>query len=472
MTRHTTFRFCLDPTVEQTALLSQHAGAARFAFNQTLQIVKESLDAKNREPQAKVPWTGFDLINAFNAWKKTEAAGRIFIVGSDGTTAVSVTGLHWRTQVCQQVFEEAAVDLSRALSSWLVSRNKTSETTRIGFPKFKKKGQTNPSFRLRCRKPKVGPPTIRVGDHHPRAVTLPGIGAVRVHDDTRRLRRLIRSNRARIMFATLTLRGGRWWVNLTIAAASLHGASQHAPRADGDTRGWVGVDLGLLVFAVGATADGHELFKITEPPRALAIGTARERRLSKSWARKQRGSANQRRAAARLARHHRTIRNTRHHFLHQVSNQLVKTHDRLALEDLNIGGLLRNRRLARSISDAAWAEFARMLVYKQSWRNGQVVFVDQWYPSSKTCANCGSVKTTMPLSNRIFACEVCGTSRDRDLNAAINLAVWAERAQSQDLETRGLVTNARRWEGTGPRNRAGETGPSEAGTEGHSATAG
>src|SRR5271170_7713666 len=93
MSRHTTFRFCLDPTVAQSEVLARHAGASRFAFNQCLRMVKTGFTARKADPDADVPWTGFDLINAFNAWKTTEAAGRVFVVDSHGVADVRVTGL-------------------------------------------------------------------------------------------------------------------------------------------------------------------------------------------------------------------------------------------------------------------------------------------------------------------------------------------------------------------------------------------
>src|SRR5260370_10794721 len=118
MSRHTTFRFCLNPTVEQHEVLARHAGASRFAFNQCLKMVKAALTHGKTDPDTDLPWTGFDLINAFNAWKTTAAAGRVFTVGGDGVAQIVVTGLPWRREVCQQVFEEAAVDLGRGIKSW------------------------------------------------------------------------------------------------------------------------------------------------------------------------------------------------------------------------------------------------------------------------------------------------------------------------------------------------------------------
>lgn len=191
MARYTTFRFCLDPTVEQSEVLARHGGASRFAFNQCLRMVKTALTGRKTDPSIAVPWTGFDLINAFNAWKKTADAGRVFTVDSTGVADTTVTGLPWRREVCQQVFEEAAVDLGKGLSAWSDSRCGKRKGKRVGFPRFKRKTGDIPSFRLRNKHPKGKPAAIRVGEHTPRSVTLPGIGPIRVHDDTRRLRRML-----------------------------------------------------------------------------------------------------------------------------------------------------------------------------------------------------------------------------------------------------------------------------------------
>ncbi|MGB6209839.1 helix-turn-helix domain-containing protein [Mycobacterium sp.] len=98
MSRHTTFKFCLDPTVEQHDLFARHAGASRFAFNQCLRMVKTALTERKTDPDTPVPWTGFDLINVFNDWKKTEDAGRVFAVSTDGVAEAVVTGLAWRNR--------------------------------------------------------------------------------------------------------------------------------------------------------------------------------------------------------------------------------------------------------------------------------------------------------------------------------------------------------------------------------------
>lgn len=466
MTRHTTFKFCLNPDVHVLQLLDRHAGASRFAFNQCLRMVKSALAARRIDPTIGLSWTGFDLIKAFNGWKKTEAAGRIFAVDSAGVAEVRVTGLAWRNRVCQQVFEEAAVDCGRALSAWSDSRRRKRKGRPIGFPRFKKKTRDTPAFRLRNKYSKGGRPAIRIGETHPRSVTLPGVGSLRVRDDTRRLRRLLAKGRARILFATVSHHGGRWWVALNVEAADLHIAHRHRPREAGDRSGWIGIDRGLAVFAVAATANGCEVARFDGAPKPRAGGMRQQRRLSKLLSRKQKGSHNRRRVAARPARHHQHVANIRRHFLHKVSNELVKTHDRLILEALNVAGMLRNHSLAALITDAGWAAFATQVHYKQTWRGGEIATADRWYPSSKRCAACGLINPDLPLNERVFGCS-CGYSADRDLNAAVNLAQWAQNHHSDPRTPKrgGRVNNARRRDGADQHPGVGETSPNDAGTD-------
>jgi putative transposase len=132
--RHTTFRFALNPTPTQQGALARHAGASRYAYNQCLRTVTDAIQARKRDPRVKVPWSGFDLINSFNAWKKSEDAGRVFIAAPDGTIVKQVTGLCWRQEVSAQVFEEAAVDLGHALAAYGVLGPARVGTTGSAFP--------------------------------------------------------------------------------------------------------------------------------------------------------------------------------------------------------------------------------------------------------------------------------------------------------------------------------------------------
>jgi len=487
--RHTTFRFALSPTPAQAALLVRHAGASRFAYNQCLQLVTDARAAEKLDPQARMPWSGFDLINAFNVWKRSEAAGRVFVVAPDGTITKQVTGLAWRHELSAQVFEEAAVDLGSALAAYTEARSSKGSPhrrCRVGFPRHKKKGHCRDSFRLRNKRGGSGRYCIQVGEDHPRSVTLPRIGTLRVHDDTRRLRRLlcpvehlhpetgrlVLAPRAKILFATVSRHADRWYVSLNVHAPDLHPLRHHPPRRDQDQSGWVGLDRGLAAFAVAATSDGTEVGRF-RAPKPLARRLGRLRRRCRALSRTKLHSRSRAKVARRLSKEHARIANTRRSFLHEVSSQLVKTHDRLCLEDLTVANLLRNRHLARAVADAGWAEFARQLAYKQAWHGGQVMVADRWFPSTRTCSRCGLVKQDMRLAERAFGCGGCGLVIDRDRNAAANLAAWAERhhAQVPDRQAGGRVINAPGGEGAGRRRGDGATGPGERGTDAHAIAA-
>jgi putative transposase len=480
--RHTTFRFALAPTPAQAAMLVRHAGASRFAYNQCLQLVAVARAAKRADHQAKVPWSGFDLINAFNAWKRSEVAGRVFVAAPDGAVTKQVTGLAWRHEVSAQVFEEAAVDLGRALSAYAQANSGSRKGRGAGFPRRKRKGRCRDSFRLRNKQGKSGAPVIRIGVGHPRSVTLPTIGTIRVHDDTRRLRRLLRpaahldpdtrqpvvAPRAKVVFATVSRHGSRWYVSLNVQAPDFHTERRHPPRPAEDGGGFAGVDRGLAAFAVVATADGTEVGRF-EAPKPLQRGMVGLRRRSRAVSRAQSRSCNRAKASRRLSRQHARIANTRRSFLHEVSSQLVKTHDRLCVEDLTVANLMGNRHLARAIGDAAWNELARQLTYKAAWFGAELVVCDRWFASTKTCSGCGMVKQHLRLAERIYCCAGCGLAIDRDCNAAANLAAWAEQYHDQapDRRAGGRVTNAPGGEGAGHHRGDGATDPNEGGTDAH-----
>ena len=484
--RHTTFRYAIAPTPTQAAMLARHAGASRFAYNQCLRLVVDALAAKRAGSEAEVPWSGFDLINAFNAWKRGESAGRVFVAAPNGTITKQVTGLGWRHEVSAQVFEEAAVDLGRGLSAFSHAKTSNRKGRRVGFPRWKRKGRCGDSFRLRNKHARGGKFLIRVGEGHPRSVTLPAIGAVRVHDDTRRLRRLLRpvahldpdtgqpvmAPRARILFATVSRHGSRWYVGLNVLAPDFHAERRHPAHLADDDHGFVGLDRGLVAFAVAATADGTVVGRF-ESPMPLRRDILRLRRLSRRTSLTQSRSFNRAKAIRRLSRQHARIADVRRHFLHEVSSQLVQTHDRLCLEDLAVANLMTNRRLARAIGDAAWSELARQLTYKAAWFGTELVVCDRWFASTKTCCWCGMVKQQMGLAERTFRCAGCGLVIDRDRNAAANLAAWAERshAQAPDRQAGGRVIKAPGGEGTDRRLGDGGTCPSEGGTEAHASMA-
>jgi putative transposase len=199
----------------------------------------------------------------------------------------------------------------------------------------------------------------------------------------------------------------RWYVTFAIDTA--------APAPLDETGHAVGVDLGVKDFAV--VSDGERI----PNPRHLerkARGLARyQRRL----ARCRKGSANRARAVAKVARAHRKVRHARADFLHKASTRLVRGNDMIVIEDLAVANMVKNRRLARVISDCGWGEFRRQLEYKCERYSRDLIVIDRWYPSSKTCSACGHLLAELSLSTRTWQCPSCRARHDRDLNAAKNI---------------------------------------------------
>jgi putative transposase len=138
-------------------------------------------------------------------------------------------------------------------------------------------------------------------------------------------------------------------------------------------------------------------------------------------ARKEKGSANRAKARLRVARVHARIADRRRDLLHKLTTRLVRENQLVVIEDLAVRNMLRNRSLARAISDASWSELRSMLEYKCGWYGRDLVVVDRWLPSSKTCSACGYLLDTLPLRVRVWMCPGCGASHDRDVNAARNI---------------------------------------------------
>jgi putative transposase len=181
----------------------------------------------------------------------------------------------------------------------------------------------------------------------------------------------------------------------------------------------VGIDLGVKTLLTGVDNDGTE---ITVPgPRPMQAALRRMRRASHAHSRKRPGSANRRKSAARLARIHARVAAIRSDALHKATSALAARYETIVCEDLNVAGMSRNRRLARVVADQGFGRARRLLGYKTIWNGGALVVADRWYPSSKTCSGCGTVKAKLALSERMFRCETCGLVADRDANAAINL---------------------------------------------------
>jgi putative transposase len=200
---------------------------------------------------------------------------------------------------------------------------------------------------------------------------------------------------------------GRWYVTFSVAV--------DGPGPARETGHAVGVDLGLKDFAV--TSDGQRIAN----PRHLERKARNLTRYQRRMARCQKVSANRVKAKAKAARAHRKVRNARRDFLHRTSTRLARENDIIVIEDLAVRNMVRNQHLARAISDSGWGEFRRQLEYKCNRYGRELVVIDRWYPSSKTCSACGHLLAKLSLSTRHWTCPSCRTRHDRDINAARNL---------------------------------------------------
>jgi putative transposase len=200
---------------------------------------------------------------------------------------------------------------------------------------------------------------------------------------------------------------GRWYVSFAVDTAD--------PEQLPATGAVVGIDLGVKDFAV--TSGGEKI----PNPRHLERKARNLARYQRRMARCQKGSANRAKAKAKVARAHRKVRAARTDFLHKTSTRIIRNHDVIVIEDLNVSGMVRNHALARAISDCGWGEFRRMVEYKADRYGRHLIVTDRWYPSSKTCSACGHLLATLSLSTRTWQCPSCGTRHDRDINAAKNI---------------------------------------------------
>jgi len=200
---------------------------------------------------------------------------------------------------------------------------------------------------------------------------------------------------------------GRWYVSFAIEVAD----PEQLPATDAVA----GIDLGIKDFAV--TSDGVKI----PNPRKLARREQALARYQRRLARCQRGSANRAKARAKVARAHRKVRASRADFLHRTSTALVRDHDVIVIEDLAVQNMVRNRSLAKVISDCGWGTFRQMIEYKAARAGRHLIVIGRWYPSSKTCSACGYLLAELSLNTRTWRCPSCRTRHDRDINAAKNI---------------------------------------------------
>jgi putative transposase len=251
--------------------------------------------------------------------------------------------------------------------------------------------------------------------HGSRAVHLPMIGKVRTLEDMSWLTDRIGDGRARVIGTTVREQAGRWWVSFQLEIDRTDINERRAVSSDAPA---CGIDVGVKTFATIVDDDGT----ITEifAPKPLKAALRKLRRAGKVVSRKKPGSSNRAKAVKRLAQVHLDVANQRADFLHKTTTKLARSKRAIAVETLNVTGMVANRRLARAISDLGFGEFFRQLEYKATWYGSSVWAADRWFPSSRLCGGCGAINRDLTLADRVWSCG-CGLEHDRDVNAARNL---------------------------------------------------
>jgi putative transposase len=358
----------LDLTDRQVTACTQHAGAARWAYNWGLRVKQEHYKASKTSP------TAIDLHRELNALKKTDVP--------------------WMYQVSKCAPQEALWNLDAAFAHFFrrcALKKQGQWKGKLGYPKYKTKKKGLGSFRLTGR--------IVVSD---KAIVLPRLGRLRLKEREY----LPTDDDVQILSATVSEQAGHWYVSLQVE-------EEHpVPQNTGPV---VGIDLGVRSLAT--LSDGE----VIANPRHLKRRLKKLKRLQRVVSRRKKGGKNRKKAVRKLAKLNRQIKHQRSNTLHQVTTRLAKTKSVLVIEDLNVAGMLKNHRLAQAIGDVGFYEFKRQLLYKASWYGARVLLADRWEPSSKRCSGCGWIDEDLTLADRTFHCEQCGLVLDRDLNAAMNL---------------------------------------------------
>ena len=369
----------LKPNNKQATHFKKACGVARFAYNWALAEWKNQYEADKG-------YRDDCLANSIEIDKSKLNSPNQFKLRKQFNT-IKKQQFPFMAEVTKCSPQEAIIQLGKAFDNFFKGRAK--------YPQYRKKGVndrfslTNDQFKLIGKKIKI-----------------PKLGWVRLKENLR--------FSGKILNATVFKKGGKWFVSVGVEIDNI-------PKLNAKTHKSVGLDLGITDLAV--LSNGEKI----KAPKPLKIKLKKLQRLSKSLSRKQKGSNNRAKAKTKLSRLHYKISCIRKDFLHKLTSKLVSQFDVICIEDLNVKGMVKNKRLSRAISDLGFYELKRQLIYKANQSGKTVKSVDKFYPSSKTCSCCGFKLESLPLSVRTWTCQNCNTTHDRDINASVNILNKADK---------------------------------------------
>ena len=359
----------LYPNVEQSKQINQLLGCYRVVYNQCL----------NRK---------------INSWKENQISeNRTTLSHFFHHELIQKEEFSWLKEQNSKVLKQSIIDMLNAYQHFFKEHK--------GFPKFKSKKDNKQSCRF-----EIGAISKR-NNYEDRRLSLANIKDIKFRCSDKYIKYLTK-NKECIKSATLSkLPCGQYYLSILIDGDLLKQVPQ--------SQNTVGIDLGIKDFIT--TSEG-ETFENKHFKKSV---TNRLKKLQKQLSRKQKGSNNRNKARLKLAKLYKKINDSKLNYLHKVTNTLINENQVICIEDLNVKGMVKNHRLAESISEMNFGEFVRILEYKANWYERFVVKVDRFYPSSKTCNHCGYIKKDLKLSERQWICPVCGEVIDRDYNAACNI---------------------------------------------------
>lgn len=392
------YKLRLYPNASQRSELERSFGAARWTWNRSLEYRSKAYRRRGESV------TGIDFSRLLTRLKQTDRYG-------------------WLKEVPATVLVAKLRDQDVAFRNFFAKRAR--------YPRFKKRGYAQSvTFQLDQRH------ATKQAAWTAGSILLPKLGAFkyRGHNHPRAMPKLVTIRRTAC---------GQYYASFAVEADI---------RVKPITGKMVGVDLGVKDLAT--LSDGAKIANPKHLNTNLRLLAHRQRTVS----RRVKGSNRYHDARRRVARVHQRIRDSRRDALHKLTTMLTNENQVVCIEDLNVKGMVRNRRLARSIADASFAELRRQLEYKSAWYGRTLLVVDQWFPSSKLCSDCGHKLDEMNLSVRQWACPKCGAEHDRDENAAVNIL----HEGLKQLEPAGSWGLRVEGSSAGPPLSAGETLPSEA----------
>lgn len=356
------FKYRFYPSPSQEVLLRKTLGCSRFVYNHFLALrIKE--------------------------WIANQKTVSFYETSSLLTNLKKEVNTNWLNEVSSVALQQSLQNLQEAYNNFFRGLKKKQK---VGFPRFKKKSNRN-SITL-----------TKAGFSHKN-------GEIFIAKSKKKLNihwsRQLPSEDISSITISLTP-SGKWFISILVE----DNVDYTLPLCNKV----LGIDLGIETFATTSNGD-----KIKSPD--LKKEYQKLKKLQKKHSKKKNGSENKNKARLKVARQHEKITNIREDFHHKLSTRIINENQVVVLEDLNVSGMVKNRKLARAISQQGWSQFVTFLKYKATMYGRELVQVDRFYPSSKTCSSCGSIQTKMPLNIREWTCDACGTTHDRDVNAAKNL---------------------------------------------------